>query len=259
MNQIRAMLAAACQQWKTLTISGGNLSFQIVSIPTVAIFAWIAQQRGDPAVLTYILIGAPLITIWNGAVFRVGYTLTNELSNQTLQFVYISRTPMVVVALGKALVQIVYGLPMGILALATVFLINRTVPQVADIGLLLCSLIFAIVGLTIACLFFSPLMVLVGGRAGFFNAIIPFGLILSGFIFPVDRLPFVLEVMARFMPTSWAMDSIWLSIQGTGSWQPVIASWGMCLLTSAGLSGVTYLLFRIVERRIRITGSLDTY
>jgi len=253
------MVAAAQQQWKTITIGGAGLSLQIIAIPTVAVFAWIAKQRGDPAVLSYMLLSLPLVSIWNGAVFRVGWTLSGELSNQTLHFVYISRTPVIIVSLGKALAQITWGLPTAVLTFAVVFLITRTVPQVADVGLLLFSLVFVIVGLISASMFFSPLNLLVGGRGGFFNAIIPFGVLLSGFVFPVDRLPVVLQVLARCLPLSWAMDVVWLAVQGTDSWTRAIGPWAMCLLTTAGLSGVTYLLFKVVERRIRVTGVLEMY
>jgi hypothetical protein len=72
MNQFRAMIAAAQQQWKTITIGGAGLSLQIIAIPTVAVFAWIAKQRGHPAVLSYMLLSLPLVSIWNSAVHSYG-------------------------------------------------------------------------------------------------------------------------------------------------------------------------------------------
>jgi hypothetical protein len=33
MNQIRAIYASAIQQWKQITISGGNLSFHLATLP----------------------------------------------------------------------------------------------------------------------------------------------------------------------------------------------------------------------------------
>lgn len=250
------MVAAMSQQWKTIT-TGNGLSLQIIAIPTVAVFAWIAKQRGDPAVLTYILITSPLVSIWNGAVFRVGWTLSSELSNQTLHFVYISRTPVVLVSIGKALAQTAWGLPTGVIAFAVVWLITGTSPQVANGALLGASMVFVLLALLVASLFFSPLNVLVGGRGGFFNAILPFGVLLSGYVFPVDRLPLALEIPARLLPMSWSMDVVWLAVQGTESWTRALLPWAMCLVTSAAVFGITCALFRVVERRIRVTGTLE--
>ncbi len=259
MNMFRAMVAAMGQQWKSITLGGAGLSLQIIAIPTVAVFAWIAKQRADPSVLTYILITSPLVSIWNGAVFRVGWTLSSELSGQTLQFVYISRTPVMLVSLGKALAQIAYGIPTGVLAFVVVFLITRTPPAVANAGLLALSSIFVLLALIVASLFFSPLNLLVGGRGGFFNAIIPFGVLLSGFVFPVDRLPVVLQVLARILPMSWSMDVVWMAVQGADSWTHALGSWAMCVLTSAALGVLTYLLFKVVEHRVRVTGTMEMY
>lgn len=261
MNYIIAMYASAIQQWKQISFTGGNLSFHLATIPMVAVFTWIAMQRGDPEVISYLLVGLPMMTVWSGVAFRIGYTLTIELSNQVLQFVYISQTPVIVVSLGKALAQVIWGLPTGLISFFVVYFMTGTSLQIANPGFFIFSLVLVVIGIAVASLFFSPMMVLVGGRAGFFNTIIPFGLVLTGFVFPVDRLPPVLEVMARCMPTSWAMEAVRLSISGDvpATWFGMVTAWGISILASIGLAGVTYLMFRAVEQRIRITGTRDFY
>lgn len=259
MNQFRAMLASAVQQWKQLGITAGNLSFHLATIPMVAVITWIAMQRGDAVVMSYLLVGLPLMTIWSGVAFRIGYTLTIEMSNQTLQFVYISRTPVIIVSLGKALAQVVWGLPTGGISFLVVFLMTGMTPQVANPAGLIVSLLLVIIGIAVASLFFSPMMVLVGGRGGFFNTVIPFGLVLTGFVFPVDRLPVVLAGMARIMPTSWAMDGVRLSLDKASTWPDILVAWGMSMLTAVIMGGITYLMFRVVEQRVRVTGTRDYY
>jgi ABC-type multidrug transport system permease subunit len=111
----------------------------------------------------------------------------------------------------------------------------------------------------VASLFFSPLMVLVGGPTGFFGVIILLGNLLGGFIFPVDRLPVGLAQFARLIPTSWAMDAVWLSIRGTGGWSAILQTWGMTVLTAAVLLGITYVMFKIIEKKLRIEGIRDVY
>lgn len=257
--QFRALLASAVQQWKQISLYFGNLGFYLATIPMAIVFTWIAMRKGDREALSYLSIGLPLMTIWSGVAFRIGYTLSTELSNQVLQFVYISRTPVIVVSLGKALAQVFWGLPTGIISFMVVFLMSRTLPDISNPVALIISLLLAITGITVASLFFSPMMVLVGGRGGFFNTIIPFGLVLSGFLFPIDRLPVVLMVIARLMPTSWAMDGIRLSIGPGGTWGEILTSWGLCILSAILLGVITYVMFRIVEKRLRVTGTRDFY
>jgi len=259
MNQIRAMIASAIQQWKQIDLTGGNLSLHLASVPMASVITWIAMQRGDAAALSYLLVGLPLMTVWSGVVFRIGYTLNNEMSNQVLQFVYISRTPIAVVSLGKAIAQVIWGLPTGLVSLVVVYWMTKMVPPVADVGSLLISLILVIIGIAVASLFFSPLMVLVGGPTGFFGVIILLGSLLGGFVFPVDRLPVVLAVFARLVPTSWAMDAVSLSISGTDNSSAIFGAWGMSILTAIILSGITYLMFNAIEKKLRVEGIRDVY
>jgi len=259
MNQIRAMIASLLHQWKITFADITSLSMYIMNLPMVIIFAWIAHRNPDPSVLTYLLIGAPLMAIWNGSVFYIGNSLRRELEGRTLDFVMTSRTPVLVVLFGDALAQILFGIPAAAISFGTMLLVTRTLPGVDNVGLLIPSLFFVILGITVNSLLFAPLMVLVGGRAGFFNPIIPFGTILSGFVFPVDRLPVALEVIARLLPTSWAMNGIRLSVQGPKSFWLVASSWLMCILMSVVVFGITYLLFKVVEKRIRVTGVLGIY
>ena len=258
-NIAYAILAAFVQQWKTTATSISSLSFLVQAIPVVAVLAWIATRSDSAFVLTYLLVGAPLMAIWNGVVFRVGWSLNSELNGHTLEFALISRTPMMLVMFGKSLAQLAYGIPAGIIALLTMLLVTREFPAVSNFAFLMVSLFFAVISLAVFSLLFSPLMVLAGGRAGFFNFIIPLGVLVSGFMFPINQLPTWLEVIARLLPTSWAMSGIWQSITGPESLWSLVSAWAACILTSAVLVGITYLMFKVVERRIRVTGVLGTY
>ena len=205
------------------------------------------------------MVGLPLMTVWSGVVFRIGYTLNNEMSNQVLQFAYISRTPIILISLGKAVAQVIWGLPTGLVSLVVVYLMTRAAPQVADVGSLFISLVLVIVGIAVSSLFFSPLMVLVGGPTGFFGVIILLGSLLGGFVFPVNRLPIVLSAFARLVPTSWAMDAVSLSVRGTDNTSAILSAWGMSILVAFVLFGITYLMFKAIEKKLRVEGIRDVY
>jgi len=259
MNQLGAIGAAFLQQWKTSLSNIGSMAQILGIIPPAIVVTWIGLQSKDPAVITYVTVGVPLMAIWNGVIFNVGWSLNRELGYGTLGFVIISQTQMLTVLIGKTLAQIAISTPVGIIGLVIMLLISFQVPSVADPGLLVFSLFLMIIALLVTSLLFAPLMVIVGGRGGFFNAIMPFGVVLSGFYFPIDSLPVALQVIARILPTSWAMNGVWQSIRGIESWWSIISAWGMCLLTSFAIFCFTYWLFQIVEKRIRNTGSLATF
>jgi ABC-2 type transport system permease protein len=223
------------------------------------VFAWLARQSNTPTISTYLLVGVPLLGISSNLIAAVGWSLASEVNRGTLEFAMISPTSMITMIVGKTLANMIIAFTAAIISFATMFIITRSPLTVANGALLPFSLMLAFTSIFITSLFFSPLMILARGRGGFFNVFTPFVAVLSGFVYPISELPTVLNILARCLPASWAMDAIWKSIEGTTSVQQIIASLGMCILVSAIWLMVIYFMFKIVEKRIRVTGTLGTY
>lgn len=251
-----ACKAAFLQQLRTYYSFSQLLAYLTSTLPAVAVLAWMARESDSQIVVAYVTIGSFMLTVWQSGVFRVGWTLTEELTAGTLQFNLLSRSPVMWVIFGKALALISLGSIAGVMAVLVVLAITQDPPGVAQVGLLVVSVMVTLVAVTITAFLFAPLMVLSKGQAGFTGAITPFGTVFSSFLYPVGQLPEALEYVARALPTSWAMESIILSTQGGGSYATVIARWGIALGIAAGWLGITAWMFRKVEQRLRVTGEL---
>jgi ABC-2 type transport system permease protein len=225
----------------------------------VAALAWVADQSSSSAVYSYLLVGAPLMAVWNSVIFRVGWSLSIELNGRTLEFALITRTPLIFILFGKSLAEITYGIPTGLAAFLAMVLVTRQLPPVANLPMLAISLLFLIVSMAVTGLLLAPTVLLVKGRGGFFNSIMSLGVLLSGFLFPIEQLPWALRAFAMVLPTSWAMTGVWQSVRSVEPYASVAGALSMCILMSLMIFGLTYLLFRAVEKRIRVTGALGTY
>ena len=106
---------------------------------------------------------------------------------------------------------------------------------------------------------FCPITVLVGEPAGLFATVMPFGVTCSGFLYPIDILPSALQVIARGLPTSWGMEGIIMSVTGSGSGGEIITKLAVALGIAALYLLITHFLFRLVEKRVRVTAVLTTY
>jgi ABC-2 type transport system permease protein len=252
-----AIRAAFIQQLIVIRGSANYAGVFINQIPTVALLAWIVGGSVTPSALAYISVGAAMMVIWNNVVFRMGWSLSDELFEGTLDLNMVSRTPMMLVMFGKALALAAFSTLSGAAAFLLVVLVSQRMIDVANAPLFV-SLGIAMFALIMSGFMFAPLMVLVWGRAGFFNAILPFGVAFSGFLYPITRLPGGLEVVARFLPTSWAMDAAIRSVEGGDTWR-VIGSCGAGLALTGAYSMLIYLMFKKVEERVRVTGILSTY
>ena len=223
-----------------------------------AALAWIVYKSGNTESLAFLTIGVALLAIWSGGSAFGGWALSRELEGKTMDHALISRTSMPLLIYSQILAQIIYEIPSGIISGATVVVVVRSWPLIANPPALIVSLMLAITGMIIVCVFIGALTVLAGARAGAMIGIIPFGAVLGGFILPVGNLPLGFEILARAVPSAWAMDGVWGSV-GSSSWSSILLSWtvsaAMCILWFF----FTIYLCKVVEKRVRIEGSLSTY
>jgi len=256
MYALRILTGAFQKELKQQAISAGQAYMIAGSAATSAALAWIVHQSGHYSSLAYLCIGVALISIWRGAIAISGWSLSNEIYGGTMEFTMISRASLTLVLFGKILAQLAYEIPGGIISALSVLVVVRRIPQVASSGLMCISIILAVIGLLVLTSVLANLVLLVGGKSGFFMGIVPFGAVLSGFILPVYQLPQGFEIAARLLPTSWAMDSVWLSTTGSDSIWMIFRLWDI----SIGLILVWFIftvwLCRKVEGRIRVQGTL---
>ena len=252
LNHLTIIWPTIFKEWKAQTMDTGRIYKIIGDATRSAALAWIVYQSGAVEALGFVAIGVALLAIWTGVLALGGWSLESELYGKTLDFALISRTPIALILFSKTLAQALYEIPTGVVSFVTALLVVREIPEIANVASLSFSLLLALVGMVMVGFFFSAMVVLVGGRAGFFMGIMPFVAVLSGFILPVVELPLGLEVLARFTPSSWAMDAVWSSIGGIESWWLVLRNWGISILVAAAWFVVTYFICIAVEKRIRI-------
>jgi ABC-2 type transport system permease protein len=256
MSQINTIIPTIRKEWKENTMGTSRIYKFIGDASRAAVLAWIVYQSGAFGTLGYVSVGTALLAIWTGILTLGGWTLESELYGKTLDFMLISRTKMSLILFSKNIAQGLTEIPTGFISFLTAVLVARAWPDFANIPALAVSLLLAFLGMIVLGFFFSTLVVLVAGRAGFFMGIMPFIAVISGFILPVNNLPLWLEIPARFTPSSWAMDGVWASITGIESWPMVIRDWGLSLVILMVWFVFTYYLCQVVEKRIRITGTL---
>lgn len=258
MYNLRAILATFIQHWKTTTSSFWSLSFLIGILPQVAVFGWMASKNPDASVFAYLLIGAPLMAVWQSVFFGISTSLNSEIRNGTIEFSMISRTSMLVVLFGKALAMMAFGIPVGLFSASIMLIITREAPQIASYPYALVSVIIIFIGLAVTALVVAPIMALTRGNyAGMYVPLLPLIMTFSGFLFPVASLPRGLEIASRILPSSWAMDSVLQAVKGPDSFWAVASGWIYCLMLSAVLMVLTFFLFKLVEKRLRITGMMS--
>jgi ABC-type multidrug transport system permease subunit len=253
----RALMGAFKQQFKVMLTPLGMLFPFFNSLGPAVTIGYVVGRSGNETAIAYVFVGASLMALWSTGVFTTGWSLSDEHFQGTLELTMTSRTPVMLVMLGKTL-AIMASL---LISTAVVFLVVLAFAQrftpVENAALLFVSGLLALASVIAAGFVFAPLSFLQGARGGFFNAIMPAGTVFSGFLYPVDLLPQGLEMIARLFPTAWAMDAVVRSINGDGSAWQVLGDWAVCALLILALFGISAALFRTAERRVRHSGVLS--
>ncbi len=254
------ILGAYRQQWTVSASLADRLVF-IVSTTTaiVAVMGWIASNTESNLVLAHLSFGGFMTAIWTSAVFRVGWSLMDEIRLGVLEQSILAQSPLMLVMLGKILAFILNGALSGTMAFFVVVALAGRFPEVANLGFLAVSLVVSLIALVSASFILAPMVVSAGGRAGFFNGLLPFGVVFSGFFYPLTSLPLGLEIVGRLLPTSWAMEGLIGAVDGSASGWRMASDWAVALALSLLYFAMTRVLFNRIERTLRDTGSLGVY
>jgi ABC-2 type transport system permease protein len=255
---VTAVLRSFQQQWKQMFIPSGVLTQVLSAVGPAVALGYVAGLADNPTAVSYVFVGAALSATWTMGVFRTGWSLANEHSWGTLDLLMTTRTPVALIMLGKTLGIIAFVAIGGVVAFAVVLGVSRQAPAVDDAALFLASACVALVSLIALCFVFAPFSFLAGVRGGFFNALMPLGTVVSGFLYPIDVLPRSLEVVARLLPTAWAMQAVVDSIDGGASSATILLHLAVALALSAALIALACLLFVEAEQRVRLSGNLGS-
>ena len=259
MGILYALAGSFRQQWKVSLSSQQHLDWLVGILPQIFIVLWMAGQSDDRTVFDYVAVGSLFWVLWTMTVFRIGISLSSEFYEGTFEADLTSRTPLMLIILGKAAAVMVLSLIASTLVMVVVLVVLQHWIDIASIPLLIVSAGSVTLALFATGFIFAPVMVLSRGRGGFYLALIPFGIVFTGMLYPVRLLPDSVEPIARFIPTSWAMESVMRAMQTGSLSMRMVGEWAVTLALTLLFLALTYLMFRVVERRVRVDGSLGTF
>ena len=253
------MAGAFRAQWLEMLTPNGLLFPFFNSLGPAITVGYIVGRSGNPTAISYVFVGASLMALWSTGVFTTGWALSSEHGQGTLDLTMTSRTPVALVLFGKELAIMCSLLVSTAMVFLVVLAFSGRFTPVHDPLALFVSGLIALASVIATSFVFAPFSFLQGARGGFFNAIMPAGTVVSGFLYPVGLLPTSLEVIARLLPTSWAMDAVVRSVEGgSASWR-IFGDWAIaCALMVVYLLLAAW-LFRVAERRVRVSGNLGVF
>ena len=213
-----------------------------------------------PVVLTAVL-GGGVLGMWGNTLFTSGYSISYDRYNGTIEPIMLTPTHLIDVIAGRSLWNTLIGLLNAGLVFIAAQIIFRVGVTVADpvmfflmLGMTLFSL--ATIGMTFAALYVLT-------RASFVvMTILEFPIyVFSGALFPISVLG-KLEPISYILAPSWGVDAMkTAAVAGHES----ITAFGIyfdvavMILLMVIYIAAAYILFGVIERNIRNSGTLVRY
>ena len=238
-----------------MTLSG-SLAPMLSAIALAVGVGWVIGGSDNPTALSHALVGVPLMGLWQMGAFRTGWVLEGERFQGTLDLLMTTRTPVSLVVFSKTLAIMSSQAVTAAIALLILLAFAGGLVSAGNLPSLFVSALLAIGGVVAVSFVFAPLLFLVGGRGGFFNAIMPLGTVLSGFLYPTGLLPTGFEAMARLLPTAWAMEGVVRTTRGDSSTGELLTDWVVAAALIGAFLALSIWLFGKAEARVRMSGSL---
>jgi ABC-2 type transport system permease protein len=207
----------------------------------------------DPA---FIMLGNMLLIPASSGMGGVTLAIGDERQWGTLSYVLGSPAPRIPVFLGRAIFYIVDGfvtMLLGLFITAAIFGLNLAG---VNFGLLFfCALLISITSCGLGFIFGSWSLI---SRDAWvlYNTFMEVLYILAGVNIPVASLPLVMQKMAYAIPLTRGIMAARLVMDG-GSWSAISSLIGGEVLVGSVYILTGYVMFRLIEKRSYVSGTLD--
>lgn len=215
------------------------------------------RNSGQENFVSYVILGAGLMAIWSCICFSSAGDINRERYSGTLALIFSAPADFSYIILGKILGNTILSLSSLMISLLTAGVLYRVPLQlrnpmyftVAFLGLIFA---FVVISSVIACL-----LTLSRKTTLYMNCIeIPL-ILICGFAFPIDILPEWLQNISRAFSPTWGVELIRMSLDGITDSILFRKKFIILIALSVLYAFVSLILYRIIDREVRIHASLE--
>ncbi len=206
---------------------------------------------------TYVMLGAGLMGLWSCICFSSAGDINRERFSGTLSLIYVTPTSFGVILLGKVIGNTILSFVSLGISFITAVLLYQAPIHIEETGYLILAIFAAMICFITISILIAYLLTLSRKTQLYMNCIeIPI-IFICGFLFPVEILPNWVQPISYVLAPTWAVKLIRLSVAGFTDSLVYVKTLGiLCLLTILYAIGIL-LLYKVIDREVRIRASLE--
>lgn len=215
----------------------------------------------------YAVLGGGMMGMWGNTLYASGFAIEFEKWQGTLEEVMAAPSKLLDVIAGRSLSNALFGLTnmIAILLIATLgFQISL---GIANPFIFAVALILTLVSISALGLIFASAFVLSRSTQALTNGLETPLYIISGSMFPIALLPFWVHPAAYILGPTWGVDAIRLATSpseyidktfwiGMNPTTAILLDLATMMLITLAYAAIAIVLFKVVERRARMKGTL---
>jgi ABC-2 type transport system permease protein len=216
------------------------------------------RNSGQENFGTYVILGAGLMGLWGCICFSSAGDINRERWSGTLSMIFAAPAGFQLIIFGKILGN-------TLLSLLTLLLSYITAKVLYGVSISLdypLYTAFALFCAVVCFIVFSTLiayLLTLSRKTTLYMNLIEIPIILvCGFVFPVGFLPSWIQPLSHALPPTWAVRLLRLSIDWTSGGE-FWATFGMFALVTALYGIASALLYRVIDKQIRKTATLEVF
>ena len=215
------------------------------------------RNSGEENFMAYVVLGAGLMGLWSCICFSSAGDINRERHSGTLALIFAAPASFPFIILGKIVGNTLMSLLTLGISLVTAVAVYQVPLQLESPFYFMLALLAAVAAFVVISSVIACLLTLSRKTELYMNCIeIPI-ILLCGFVFPVSVLPGAVRVLSYALSPTYAVELLRMSVWGVTDpmlfWQKL----GIMLGLTALYAILSALLYRRIDRRVRIAATLE--
>ncbi len=207
--------------------------------------------------MTYVVIGAGLTSLWVCICFSSIGDINRERWYGTLSIIFSAPAGFNLIILGKIIGNTVLSLVSFVITLLTAILLFHAKLVITNIFMLMIALLLGLCAFIVFSQIFAYLLTLSRKTTLYMNCLdIPISLI-CGFVIPIELLPGWVQPLAYLLPPTWVVKLIRGSFDAGLTRNEFIKYFVILVGQIIIYAILCHLLYKVIERRVKINASLE--
>lgn len=215
------------------------------------------RNSGADNFMAYVVLGSGLMALWSCICFSSAGDINRERHTGTLSLIFSAPAGFARIILGKILGNTLLGLSSLLLSVVTAAAVYHVPIRLGSPGYFLLALAAAVLAFLVISTVTACLLTLSRKTQLYMNCIEIPVILVCGFVYPVEALPRWVQPISRLLSPSWAAELLRMGVWGVEDPGVFFQKLGILLVLTLFYSGLSALLFRVIDRQVRIRASLE--